>query len=89
MKKFLVLLVAGLGLLAFTPKADAGISVQFGYGPPWGGYYHPYPYAPRPYYRPYWGGYGGGGGYGYYGRSYGGTYGMHRRHDRRVHRRWH
>lgn len=47
------LLAAGLSF-ADTKPADAGVSIQFGFGAPYygGGYYNPYYAPPRRYYRP-------------------------------------
>lgn len=60
MKKFLLLPLVALGLVAWAPsQAKAGVHVTFGfgvpayygyYGPYYGGYYPGYSY----YYHPYW-----------------------------------
>lgn len=55
MKKYLLLPLAALGLLAWTPsQAKAGVHITFGFGVP--GYYGYYGYYPgySYYYHPYW-----------------------------------
>jgi hypothetical protein len=53
MKKYLLLPLVALGLVAWVPnQAKAGVHVTFGFGVPtyYGGYYPGYAY----YYHPYW-----------------------------------
>jgi hypothetical protein len=55
MKKYLLLPLVALGLIAWLPnEAKAGVHVTFGFGPayyePYYGYYPGYTY----YYHPYW-----------------------------------
>jgi hypothetical protein len=57
MKKYLLLPLVALGLVAWVPnQAKAGVHVTFGVGVP--AYYGPYPYYggyyPAYYYHPYW-----------------------------------
>ena len=74
MKKFLLLPLVAVGLVAWVPsQAEAGVHVTFGFGVP--AYYGPY-YG---YYAPYYGGY-------YPGHSY---YYYPHRHHYYHHRYWH
>ena len=55
MKKYLLLPLVALGLVAWVPnQAKAGVHVSVGFGAP--AYYGPYygPYYPSYYYGPYW-----------------------------------
>jgi hypothetical protein len=85
MKKYLLLVLVALGLVAFSPR-EAKADVDFGISIGVPAYYDPYPYGYyyRPYryygYRPY-----------YYRRGYyrGGYYRPYRRYWRhRQYRRW-
>jgi hypothetical protein len=83
MKKCFLLVLLGLGLVAFVPqktKADGHFSISVGpaYYDPYPVYYDPYPVYYGGYYRRYY----------YYDNPYGYGYWRHHRHWHRWHH-WH